>query len=180
MSDPAIETLRYPIGKFSAKESYTTEEAQHFISRIAALPAKVEAAIQGFTPLQLDTPYREGGWTVRQVVHHLSDSHLNAYIRLKWALTENIPIIKAYDEKAWANTPETTLDPAMSITLLTALHTKWVALMKNLGPADLIKSFYHPDSKKHVRVDQLLGLYTWHGEHHLGHILALKERMKWH
>jgi hypothetical protein len=179
MSESDIERLRYPIGKFTGKDAYTSEDVAQFISRIESLPAKMEAAVKGLTADQLNTPYREGGWTVRQVVHHVPDSHMNAYIRLKWALTEDTPIIKAYNEKPWAETPETTMDPVMSINLLKALHVKWVALFKNLTPADFQKQFYHPDTKKHVRLDHLAGLYAWHGEHHLGHVSSLKLRMGW-
>ena len=170
------EDLRYPIGKFSPQETYTHEDIHQFIERIASLPAKIESAIQKLTTEQLDTPYREDGWTVRQVVHHLADSHMNAYIRLKWSLTEDAPLIKAYLEKGWAETPETKLDPALSLNLLKALHEKWVALLKNLNPVDLKKVFIHPETKKQISLETQLGLYAWHGEHHLGHIESLKKR----
>ncbi len=170
---------RYPIGKFIAKESYTPEEVKNFISRIESLPKKMEKAIEGLSDTQLDIPYREGGWTVRQVIHHVADSHMNAYIRIKWTLTENTPIIKAYNEKLWAETPETKLTPTLSLTLLSALHAKLVALTSRLQEEDLSKKFIHPDSKKEVRLDQLLGMYAWHGVHHLTHIIALSEKMKW-
>ena len=171
--------LRYPIGKFAAKESYTIEEVNNFISRIESLPKKMEKAIEGLSVAQLDTPYREGGWAVRQVVHHVADSHINAYVRVKWTLTENTPIIKAYHEKIWAETPETKLAPALSLTLLFALHAKLVALTARIKAEDLTKKFIHPDSKKEVRLDQLLAMYAWHGEHHLAHITSLREKMKW-
>jgi DinB superfamily len=173
------ESLSYPIGKFTAKESYSPEELQQFIARIAALPEKVANALKGLSETQLDTPYREGGWTLRQVAHHLPDSHLNAYIRLKWTLTEETPTIKAYNEKAWAQTPETSFGPEISVAMLRALHVKWVAILKNIAPQDLQRQFYHPDSKKFVRVDTLMGLYAWHGDHHLAHITSLRERMGW-
>jgi len=164
------EQLRYPIGKFTAKDSYTSEELKACIDRIEALPSKVEALIKTFSAKQLDTPYRDGGWTARQVLHHMPDSHMNAYIRIKWSLTENTPIIKAYDEKAWAETPETKLDPAVSVNFLHALHTKWVSLLRLLKPEDLQREFYHPDNKKHVRLDRAIAMYAWHGDHHLGHL----------
>ncbi len=173
------DVLRYPIGKFVAKDSYPLEEVNHIISRIESLPKKMEKAIEGLTVAQLDTPYREGGWTVRQVIHHVADSHMNAYIRVKWTLTENTPIIKAYDEKNWAETPETKLTPALSLILLSALHAKLVALTSRIKAEDLTKKFIHPDSKKEVRLDQLLAMYAWHGEHHLTHITSLREKMKW-
>ncbi len=174
-----MEELRYPTGKFTPKESHTSEEIAGYISRIEALPAKVEKAIQGLSNEQLDTPYRDGGWTVRQVVHHLSDSHVNAYIRIKWMLTEETPTIKAYNEKAWAETPETKADPSLSLQLLKTLHAKWIILARQLSPKDLQKQFFHPDTQKHVRMDNLLGTYAWHGEHHLAHITGLKERKGW-
>ena len=172
--------LRYPIGKFTPKDQYPPEEISTFVDRIESLPARLEAAVKNLTSAQLDTPYREGGWTVRQVVHHVADSHINSYIRVKWTLTEATPTIKAYDEKAWAETPDNQLDPLLSLQLLKALHAKWVALYRSLGAADLQKEFIHPETKKSVRLDRLAGLYAWHGDHHLAHITGLKERMGWH
>ncbi len=168
-SDP-----RYPIGKFEPKENYTLDEVSLNIQRIETAPEKVEKAFQGLSPAQWDTPYREGGWTARQVVHHMADSHMNAYIRFKWTLTEDAPLIKAYNEKAWALTPETHADPKLSITLLKALHAKWVTLMKGLSAEDLLKVFTHPDTKKMVPLDRLIAMYAWHGEHHVGHIELVK------
>jgi hypothetical protein len=164
------EHLRYPVGKFAPKDSYTLQEVQENINRIETLPAKVEALIRNFSTAQYDTPYREGGWTARQVIHHMADSHMNAYIRFKWTLTENTPIIKAYDEKLWAETPETKLDPQISLNFLKALHSKLVALLKLIKPEDLKRSFIHPDTKKNVPLDRLIATYAWHGEHHLGHL----------
>lgn len=170
---------RYPIGKFEPKENYTSEEIKQNIERIVALPAKIEKAIQGLSSSQLDTPYREGGWSVRQVVHHVSDSHMNAYIRFKWTLTEDSPVIKAYNEKAWAETPETKAPPALSIDILKALHAKWTLLLKSLSPDDLMKDFTHPETGKKMRLDRIAAMYAWHGEHHLAHITSLRERMGW-
>jgi uncharacterized damage-inducible protein DinB len=165
--------LRYPIGKFIAQDSYTKTEVDANIARIAAIPSKIESAIKNITSQQLDTPYREGGWTIRQVLHHLPDSHLNAYIRFKWTLTEDQPIIKAYNEKAWAETAETSLDPSDSLNLLKALHVKWVSLLKSLTAEDLKREFTHPETKKNLSLARLIALYAWHGEHHLGHILIV-------
>ena len=173
------DVLRYPIGKFVACEKYTAEEQQQNISRIEALPANIEAAVKTLTSSQLDTPYREGGWSLRQVLHHLPESHINAYIRFKWTLTEDTPTIKPYDENAWAQTPEIYLDPAISINLLKALHTKWVALLRSLSPQDLQRQYIHPETKKYNRLDNMTAMYAWHGEHHLAHITSLKERMHW-
>ena len=173
------EELRYPTGKFAARENYTTEDLQQFIRRIESLPAKVEEATKSLTASQLNTPYREGGWTLRQVLHHIPESHMNAYIRFKWALTEETPTIKAYNEKAWAETPEIVLDPRISIDLLKALHVKWVALMKSLSQKDLQRQYIHPETHKVNRLDNMIAMYAWHGEHHLGHINSLKNRMRW-
>lgn len=164
------DALRYPVGKFAPKESYTSEELTELIASIEQIPGKIETLANALSPKQLDTPYREGGWTARQVLHHIADSHMNAYIRLKWTLTEETPLIKAYDEKAWATTPETLSDPALSIALIKALHTKWIVLMRGLKASDLGRAFTHPDTKKQVRIDRLIATYAWHGEHHLGHL----------
>lgn len=161
---------RYPIGKFEPKESYTPEEVKSFIQRIETLPSRFEQAVARLTPAQLDAPYREGGWSRRQVIHHVADSHMNAYIRTKWALTESSPLIKAYHEKEWAQTPETNADPALSLALLKTLHAKWVVLLKGLSHEDTLRSFIHPDTMKAVPLDRLMGLYAWHGDHHLGHV----------
>jgi hypothetical protein len=170
---------RYPIGKFQAQDSYTPDDIKSFIARIESLPSRLEAAIKGMTDQQLDTPYRDGGWTVRQVVHHVPDSHTNAYIRTKWTLTESTPLIKAYDEKGWAETPETNLPPDISINALKALHVKWTLLLKRLTNDDLKKEFIHPDTKANVRLDRMVHTYAWHGDHHLAHITTLKDNMGW-
>jgi hypothetical protein len=168
--------LRYPIGKFTPKETYTKQELQESISKIESLPSRIEALAKKLTAKQLDTPYRDGGWTARQVMHHLSDSHTNAYIRVKWTLTESTPTIKAYDEKLWAETPETKLDPAVSINLLKAIHVKFVALLKLLTDTDLQKQFLHPETQKHVRIDRMIALYAWHGDHHFGHLEIIAKK----
>jgi uncharacterized damage-inducible protein DinB len=168
------EDLRYPIGKFSPQENYTSQNLTEFIGRIADLPRKLEAAISNLNASQLDTPYRDGGWTVRQVIHHVADSHMNAYIRVKWTLTEDAPVIKAYFEKAWAETPETKADPSLSLNLI-----KWVTLLNGLTPQQLKKAFTHSDTKKLVTLETMMGLYAWHGDHHLEHITSLKRRMGW-
>jgi hypothetical protein len=168
--------LRYPIGKFSPKENYTKQELQECINRIESLPARIESAIKNLSSQQLETRYRDGGWTARQVVHHVSDSHTNAYIRVKWTLTEATPTIKAYDEKLWAETPDTKLDPTISLDLLKALHVKFVAVLKLLTDADLQKEFVHPETKKHVRMDRMIALYAWHGDHHLAHLQIIAQK----
>jgi hypothetical protein len=172
------EALRYPTGKFAPQEAYTKQELEQGIQRIDTLPSRVEAVIKNFSGKQFDTPYRDGGWSARQVLHHISDSHMHAYIRFKWALTENTPVIKAYNEKLWAETPEVKLDPVLSLNLLKALHIKLVALLTSLSAEDLQKEYIHPETKKHIRLDRLVAMYAWHGDHHLGHlkIVAGKEK----
>ena len=162
--------LQYPIGKFAPKDSYTSEEIAALIYSIETIPAKIEEVFKKFSPAQLDTPYRPDGWTARQVLHHIPDSHMNAYIRFKWTLTEDTPTIKAYNEKDWAETYETKQDPALSVALLKSLHAKWVTLLHSLTKEDLQKRFVHPETGKHVRLDRLIAMYAWHGEHHLAHL----------
>ncbi len=170
---------RYPIGTFKGIESYSREELEALTKEIEAFPDRLEEVINGLSQNQLDTPYRTDGWTVKQVIHHLADSHMNAYIRMKWTLTENTPIIKAYDEKAWAETPETKLDPALSLHLIKSLHVKWANLIKGFSDDDLKKEFIHPETKKAVSMARMIALYAWHGNHHLAHITTLKERKGW-
>ena len=174
-----MEDIQYPIGKFSAQESYSSTDVENGIRRIATLPERLQKEVVTFTDQQFDTPYREGGWTVRQLIHHIADSHLNAYIRFKWTLTEESPIIKAYNEKRWAITPETTGSPQISIDLLKAHHRKWTTLLEALSATDLDQHFVHPDTKKEIKLKNLIALYAWHGDHHLAHITKLKERMGW-
>ena len=168
------EEARYPIGRFAPQPTYTKEEIQQLIDRIESAPQKIEQAVNELTGDQLDTPYRSGGWTVRQVVHHLADSHMNAFIRLKWTLTENTPTIKAYDEKAWAETPDTQLDPTVSIEFLKILHVRWVTLLRMIPHEELLtKSFVHPETGKQVTLARQIATYAWHGDHHLAHILLV-------
>jgi hypothetical protein len=164
------EALRYPTGKFTPQEAYSKQDLDQCILRIESLPSRIEAVIKNFSAQYFDTPYRDGGWTARQVVHHIADSHMNAYIRFKWTLTENTPIIKAYNEKLWAQTPEVNLDPLLSLNLLKALHVKWVALLKSLTSSDLQKEYIHPETKKTARLDRIIAMYAWHGDHHLAHL----------
>ncbi len=171
--------LRYPIGKFTPPEHYAQAETDAFVDRIKHFPAQLEKEVASLTEEQLDTPYREGGWTVRQVVHHLADSHMNAYIRFKWALTEENPVIKAYDEKKWADTPETKALVQLSVALLKALHDKWVTLARGMTTNQWASLFTHPQTQKTFRLYQVAGMYAWHGDHHLAHITSLKKRMNW-
>jgi hypothetical protein len=139
----------------------------------------LEEAVKNLSDQQQDTPYRDGGWTVRQVVHHLADSHSHAYIRTKWALTENSPVIKAYNEKDWAQTPDAKMPIENSIKLLRALHKKWSGLLKELKAEELSKEFIHPATQKHIQIKTMIANYAWHGDHHLAHINSLKRRMTW-
>lgn len=149
------------------------------IDDIAALPADLRAAVAGFSPNQLDTPYRPGGWTVRQVVHHVPDSHLNSYVRFKLAVTEEEPVIKPYDEAAWAELPDARGDDVEgSLLLLAALHRRWTHFLRSLDDAQFGRSFRHPELGV-VTLDHNLQLYAWHGRHHLAHVTRLRERMAW-
>jgi DinB superfamily len=171
---------RYPIGHFQRRDELTVDERAAMVEQIAAAPAHLRAAIAGLNDAQLDTPYRDGGWTVRQVAHHLPDSHLNAYVRLKLALTENEPVIKPYDEARWAKLADSRdTPPAVSLALLDALHTRWVILLKSLAPTDFRRTLRHPDHDGTLTLDWLVALYAWHGRHHVAHITSLRERMGW-
>ncbi len=171
--------LRYPIGAFKYEGELTEEERRRAIDAIGELPAKLRAAVEGLAPQQLETPYRPGGWTIRQLVHHLPDSHLNAYTRFKLALTEKEPTIKPYDEAQWANLEDGRNAPTVtSLALLEALHQRWVLLLKSLRPADFGRTLRHPE-RGVMTLDELLSLYAWHGKHHIAHITSLRERMGW-
>lgn len=171
--------LRYPIGPFRVPESSSGQDLKSSLDTIAALPANLRAALAGLTEKQLGTPYREGGWTVRQVVHHLADSHMNAYVRMRKALTEDNPPIVAYDEKAWAELPDARDgDVRLSVLLLDSLHQRWAALLRTLGETQWERTFQHPE-RGAVRLDFNAHLYAWHCRHHLAHITSLRERQGW-
>jgi len=174
-----VEDLRYPIGRFAADAGVTAEKRRGWIGEIAGAPDALRAAVAGLSPGQLDTPYRPGGWTVRQVAHHLPDSHLNTYTRLKLALTEEEPAVKTYDEAAWAELADARTAPAeISLALLESLHRRWVLLLRSLGPADFARAFRHPELGR-VTLDTLVQHYAWHGRHHVAHITSLRTRMGW-
>ena len=171
--------LRYPIGPFKYERELTEDERHRAIDEIEAAPARLRAALQGLSPEQLDTAYRPGGWTVRQVVHHLSDSHLNAYVRFKLALTENEPTIKPYDEKRWAELHDGRMAPVeTSLALLASLHQRWGLLLRSVKPDDFARCFRHPE-RGVLSLHWSLALYAWHGQHHIAHINTLRERMGW-
>ena len=171
--------LRYPTGKFVPPAKSSKESRSQGIETIAETPAMLRAAVLGLDEDQLDTPYREGGWTLRQVVHHVPDSHLNAYVRLKLALTEPGPVIKPYDEAAWANLVDTTAVPIdVSLNLLDAVHTRWVALLRSMSDDDFRREYVHPESGRHT-LDYLVAMYAWHGPHHVAHITTTRSRLGW-
>jgi len=170
-----MENLKYPIGRFTAPESVTPAMRQAWINTIATLPQRLESALAGITELQLDTPYRPDGWTVRQVVHHVADSHINAYCRLHLALTEDAPTIKPYDEGAWAKLPDSNLPIVHSLEILRWLHFRWVYLLRNMSEADFQRTYVHPQYGKVYSMDTMTALYAWHGEHHLGHVKIVME-----
>ncbi|QJX48169.1 bacillithiol transferase BstA [Hymenobacter taeanensis] len=181
METPAAPDLRFPIGyPVLPDETLDREARTAYIAQIALLPDQVRAAVTGLTPVQLDTPYRPGGWTVRQVIHHLPDSHMNSYVRFKLALTEEVPTISPYEEQLWAELPDSQATPvAVSLALLEALHIRWTFLLRNLTDSQWQRTFYHPGSKRTFTLDQALVLYAWHGRHHLAHIGNLVYREGW-
>jgi hypothetical protein len=171
--------LRYPIGKFTHSEPLNEEQRRIFCDQIAEAPANLRAAIKGLSEKHLETPYRPDGWTVRQVVHHVPESHMNSYIRFKLALTEDDPTIKPYAEDRWAQTPDVRATPLeVSLALLDSLHDRWVRLLRLLGPDDWKRTFRHPEVGP-MTLDKTLALYAWHGRHHVAHITELRKRMSW-
>ena len=174
MNDP-----RFPIGKFSFQGPVTEDQRQNFIDAIEQAPSNLRAAVKDLSPQQLDTPYRDGGWTVRQVTHHVPDSHMNAYIRFKLALTEDEPTIKPYMEDRWANLNDTQSTPIeTSLALLDSLHDRWGRLLRSLGPEDWNRRFRHPELGP-VSLEKNVAMYAWHGKHHVAHITELKKKMGW-
>jgi uncharacterized damage-inducible protein DinB len=171
--------LRYPIGKPERKPSLSADERRAAIDAIAAAPAMLRTAVQGLSDAQVDTPYRPGGWTVRQLVHHVADSHMNAYTRFRLALTEDTPTIKPYDEKAWAELPDMRALPvAVSLDLLDRLHERLVFMLRATPASAFARTLNHPENGP-MTLDALLGVYAWHGRHHTAHVTSLRERMKW-
>jgi hypothetical protein len=183
MADPQfrvpIEELRFPIGEFHHSGPLSSDERGRQIARIEATPTLVRAAVAGLSNTQLDTRYRPHGWTLRQVVHHLPDSHLNAYARFKLAMTEDTPTIRPYDEALWAELPEARTAPVeLSLAILDALHARWVLFLRTLTSSDFARAFRHPAFGL-VSLDWALDLYAWHGDHHTAHVTGLRRRMEW-
>jgi len=181
MSTPAAASadLRYPVGRFKSPAEITPAHRAEWLNDLEELPGKLSAAVAGLDDRQLDTPYRPGGWTVRQVVHHYVDSHANSYVRFRLALTEDNPTIKPYDEQRWAELPDAKSAPVgVSLTLLSALHQRWAFLLRTLDDQAFARTFVHPENGE-MRLDQTLGLYAWHCHHHVAHITNLRARNGW-
>ena len=174
-----MEDLRYPIGRYTA-QPFSEKLREEWLIDIQFLPQHLENAVQNLDAAQLDTAYREGGWTVKQVAHHVADSHMNSLIRFKLGLTEDNPTIKPYDENEWVKLADTQNLPVnVSLTLLHALHIRLHELLKNMSRMDLDRTLFHPEHKKEFTLWEFLGLYAWHGRHHTAHITSLRERMGW-
>lgn len=172
--------LRYPIGRFQFPGEVTQEQRAGWIADVEQLSLKLRQALEGLSAEQIETPYRPGGWTVRQVVHHLPDSHLNAYVRVKLALTEEAPTIKPYEEARWAELEDTRVLPLeVSLRLLEALHERWVALLRSLSAEDYRRGYRHPEHGRVLTLEEGLALYAWHGKHHVAQITSLRERQGW-
>ncbi|WJS95297.1 putative metal-dependent hydrolase [Flavobacterium johnsoniae] len=180
MKELDLEKLKYPIGKFIAPDDYSTEYLSTKIQEIETFPNRLEKEVIHLTDEQLDTPYRPDGWTVRQVIHHCAESHMNCYIRIKWALTENNPVIKAYDEVLWSEIHDNLTMPIKpTLDLLNGLHFRLDYIMKNLSESDLEKTFVHPSDNSENKIKKIIGTYAWHGNHHLAHITTLKKYKNW-
>ena len=171
--------LRYPVGKYQPVEKLTEENRKQLLAQIAEVPKKLRAAVAGLSREQLNTPYRDGGWTVQQVVHHLPDSHMNSYVRFKLALSEDNPTIKPYNETRWAELSDSKTTPIeTSLTLMDALHERWMNLLHGMKPEDFARKLTHPEHGT-VSLDYMVGLYAWHGRHHVAHITSLRQRRGW-
>jgi uncharacterized damage-inducible protein DinB len=170
-----LDELRYPIGRFSPAAAGSRADQ---IETLRRLPERLRAVVAGLNDTQLDTPYREGGWTVRQLVHHVADSHANSYVRVKMALTEEDPTITAYDEAAWARLPDSQMPIEVSLPLIEAVHARLVSLLESMSDADYQRTFRHPE-RGQVTLANNLALYDWHSRHHTAHITRLRERMGW-
>lgn len=175
---PTVEELSYPIGRFTAVAA-NVHARRESIAAIAALPERLRGAVAGLDDRQLDTPYRRGGWNVRQVVHHVADSHINAFVRLKLALTEERPVVVAYDEKKFAELTDATLPVTVSLGLIEGLHRRWLSLYSDMADTQWARVFRHPEYPEPMTLDTQLQLYAWHSRHHVAHITALRRRERW-
>ncbi len=179
MTEQELEKLKYPIGKWRQQKDYNSEETNRYINVIEEFPAKLRKTAGKMTITQLDTAYRPDGWTIRQVIHHLADSHMNAFMRIKLALTEDLPSIKPYFEDRWAKLADYKCEPDVSFDLIDNLHKRWVALLRSLNESELDRKYFHPETGKEVSIRQVIHLYAWHCSHHLAHIEDLKKRKEW-
>ncbi len=177
--DPVLESLRFPIGRFAAQETYSLTETMENLQRLELAPRRLAVAVRGLTKPQLDTLYRPGGWSARQVVHHLADSILNGNARFRWALTEDEPTIKPYDENRWTALPDVKGPIEPSLQVFEGSTARLVLLLKALGPKEWSRRFYHPEVKRHWALDAALALYAWHHEHHVAHIGSMRARAGW-
>jgi len=174
-----LEKLKYPVGKFTAPAKYKKGDIGKCIREIEKLPKRLKEAVRNLSDEQLDTPYRQGGWTIRQVVHHLADSHMNAYCRIKLALTEDNPTVKPYEEAKWAELPDSEMPVKFSLDILRNLHKRWVKILKSMNKEQMLLTFYHPEKNRAIPLWEIVALYAWHGNHHLAHIENLKKSRKW-
>lgn len=175
-----MEEIRYPIGKLNYAGLNTADQKELLIREIENAPEILANAVDGLSAEQIDSRYREGGWTLRQVVHHVADSHMNGYLRLKWTMAEERPTIKTYNQKEWAELPDSKeLDVGVSLQMLAGIHQRWAGCLRILKPADFEKSFIHPETAKEWTIDFSLTLYAWHGQHHAAQITGLRDRMGW-
>lgn len=180
MENTTLEKLRYPIGKFTAPETYSKEYLANKIADIASFPERLKNEVIHLTDEQLETPYRNGGWTIRQVIHHCADSHMNCFIRIKWTLTEDKPVIKFYHEDRWSELHDNlTMPIEPTLSLLEGLHFRLAYLMNSLSESDLEKYFIHPEHNAAFQLKEIIGTYAWHGNHHIAHITELKKQKGW-
>ncbi len=175
-----MEHLMYPVGRYQKPDALTAELKNEWLNVLANMPSWLDASIENLDEAQLQVPYREGGWTIQQVIHHIADSHLNAFVRVKLALTEDNPTVKPYDEKAWAELPDTKVVPVnVSVTLIHALHRRLVTLLENISAEDWQRTYYHPEHKRNFPIWEVVALYAWHSRHHTAHIRNLRETQGW-
>ncbi|RIV23535.1 putative metal-dependent hydrolase [Fibrisoma montanum] len=174
-----IDVLRYPIGRYQPDQAISIEQTKQLIGAIRDFPVSLTELVGKWGDDRLDTPYRPDGWTVRQLVHHIADSHINAYVRTKLALTETNPTISPYEEQEWAKLPDSTLDIALSLVILRNLHERWATILDALTETDLQRTYYHPGAQRQYTLSDVIGMYVWHGEHHYQHIYRLAERNGW-
>lgn len=179
MDQSATEQLKFPVGRFKAPQQISAEDLDNYIGILEAFPVLLRTAVKGWSSRRLDTPYRPGGWTVRQLVHHVADSHFNAYVRFKLALTEDAPVIKPYEQDGWANLPDSQLPVAPSLSILDGVHQRWTHLLRQMPEGGWNRTFLHPEGNKVYSLGLAAALYAWHSRHHLQHILNLKEEKGW-